>query len=126
MDKIKEYTANYQKAGGRQSFADYYRARYDAVILDPALQRNVTFANHNLVIDGVFAEMHLVLCRNVLIYFDRTLQDRVLTLVRDSLCHQGFLCLGIKESLQFSQVKDDFVKVVPRERIYQYKKRRPP
>jgi chemotaxis protein methyltransferase CheR len=126
MEKIKEYTANYQKAGGRQSFADYYRARYDAVILDPALQRNVTFANHNLVTDGVFAEMHLVLCRNVLIYFDRTLQDQVLTLLRDSLCHQGFLCLGTKESLQFSQVKDDFVEVVPRERIYQYKKKRPP
>jgi chemotaxis protein methyltransferase CheR len=126
MEKIKEYTANYQKAGGKRSFAEYYHARYDAVILDPTLQRNVTFASHNLVTDGAFAEMHLVLCRNVLIYFDRPLQDRVLTLLRDSLCHQGFLCLGTKESLQFSQVKDDFVEVVPRERIYQYKRRRLP
>jgi chemotaxis protein methyltransferase CheR len=123
LEKIKEYTANYQQAGGKRSFAEYYHAQYDAVILDPALQRNVTFASHNLVTDGVFAEMHLILCRNVLIYFDRVLQDRALTLLRDSLCYQGFLCLGTKESLQFSQVKDDFVEVVPRERIYQYKRR---
>jgi len=118
-DKIREYTANYQKAGGKCSFADYYHARYDAVILDPALATNITFANHNLVTDGVFAEMHLILCRNVLIYFDRTLQDRVLGLLRDSLCRRGFLCLGRKESLQLSTIRDDFVEVAPQERIYQ-------
>jgi chemotaxis protein methyltransferase CheR len=120
-DRIQEYTANYQKAGGKRSFANYYRAHYDAVILDPALADNVTFASHNLVTDGVFAEMHLILCRNVLIYFDRTLQGRVLSLLRQSLCRRGFLCLGTKESLQFSPVRDDFYEVVPQQRIYQEK-----
>jgi chemotaxis protein methyltransferase CheR len=124
LEKIKEYTANYQKAGGKRSLPDYYHARYNAVILTPALQKNVTFANHNLVTDGIFAEMHLILCRNVLIYFDRTLQDRALSLLRDSLCYQGFLCLGLKESLQFSEVKDDFTEVQRKEKIYQYKGRR--
>jgi chemotaxis protein methyltransferase CheR len=121
LDKIQQYTANYQQAGGAHSFADYYRARYDAVILDPALAANVTFASHNLVTDGVFAEMHLILCRNVLIYFDRTLQGHVLALLRNSLRRRGFLCLGSKESLEFSPVHEDFIQVVPQEPIYREK-----
>jgi chemotaxis protein methyltransferase CheR len=121
LDRIQEYTSNYQKSGGRRPFSDYYHARYDSVILDASLAANVTFASHNLVTDGVFAEMHLILCRNVLIYFDRSLQDRVLTLLRTSLCRRGFLCLGHKESLHFSAVKDEFDQVVPPEQIYQEK-----
>ena len=122
LERIQEYSRNYQKAGGRKSLADYYRAQYQSVIIDASLQENVTFANHNLATDGVFSEMHLILCRNVLIYFDRTLQNRVLAIFRDSLCYNGFLCMGSKESLQFSSVRDDFVKFAAKEKIYQSKK----
>jgi chemotaxis protein methyltransferase CheR len=121
LDHIQAYTNNYQKAGGKGSLADYYTARYKAAIFKPALQRHVTFANHNLVTDGVFAEMQLILCRNVLIYFNRSLQNRVLTLFRDSLCYRGFLCLGHRESLEFSDVHSMFDLVGPKERIYQVK-----
>ena len=121
MENIKGYTLNYQKAGGKRSLSEYYHAQYDSVIFDQALQRNVIFTNHNLVTDGVFAEMHLILCRNVLIYFDKALQNRVLTLFRDSLCHNGFLALGAKESLLVSSVRDQFVESERNEKIYQYK-----
>ncbi len=121
LEKIQEYSANYQAAGGKKALSDYYQTQYEAVLLDASLQKRITFANHNLVTDSVFAEMHLILCRNVLIYFDRTLQARVLSLFRDSLCHQGFLCLGNKETLRFSEIADDFVEIVQRERIYQHK-----
>ena len=124
VGKMAEYTANYHKAGGGRSFSSYYHAQMDSAILDSELQKQVTFANHNLATDGVFAEMHLILCRNVLIYFDRTLQDKVLSLFRDSLCYQGILCLGQKESLQFSEVRRDFVDMVPQEKIFQYKSRK--
>ena len=107
LERIKEYSINYQKAGGKQSLADYYRAQYQSVIMDTALQQNITFANHNLATDGVFGEMHLILCRNVLIYFDRDLQSRVLSLFQNSLPYNGFLCLGSKETIHFSKVKKD-------------------
>jgi chemotaxis protein methyltransferase CheR len=121
MEKMKEYSVSYQKAGGKRSLSDYYHAQYDAVIFDAALQDNVTFANHNLATDGVFSEMHLILCRNVLIYFDRTLQNRVLTIFRDSLRYNGFLCLGSKETLDFSEVRDVFSEFLRNERVYQHK-----
>jgi chemotaxis protein methyltransferase CheR len=121
LDRIKEYSVNYQKAGGQKSLADYYRARYHSIILDTSLLDNITFANHNLATDGVFAEMHLILCRNVLIYFDRNLQNRVLSIFRDSLCYNGFLCLGSKETIQFSTVQPNFVEFAAKERIYQCK-----
>lgn len=122
LERIKEYSLNYQRAGGQRSLADYYRASYQSVILDASLQDNITFANHNLATDGVFSEMHLILCRNVLIYFDRTLQNRVLAVFRDSLCYNGFLGLGGKETLRLSDVQGDFVKFAAREKIYQCKK----
>ena len=122
LERIKEYSLNYQKAGGQKSLADYYRARYQSIIMDASLQDNITFANHNLATDGVFSEMHLILCRNVLIYFDRTLQSRVLSVFRDSLCYNGFLCLGSKETVRFSNVREDFVEFAAKERIYQCKK----
>jgi chemotaxis protein methyltransferase CheR len=119
LKDMQQYTANYQNAGGRSSFADYYHAQYRSAIMDQALKANVTFANHNLVTDGVFSEVHLVFCRNVLIYFDRTLQNRVLGLMADSLCHGGFLCLGTKETLDFSDVREQFRVVDAGARIYQ-------
>jgi chemotaxis protein methyltransferase CheR len=122
LERIKEYTINYQKAGGKHSLADYYRAQYQSVIIDVSLQENITFANHNLATDSVFGEMHLILCRNVLIYFDRPLQDQVLSLFRDSLLYNGFLCLGSKETIHFSKVKKDFIEFGSKEKIYQCKK----
>lgn len=98
----RQYTENYLAAGGRRSLSDYYHARYDFMKLDERLRRRVTFANHNLVCDGVFCEAHLILCRNVLIYFADDLQDRVLGLFRDSLVRGGFLCLGNRESISFA------------------------
>ncbi|MBI4720005.1 MAG: protein-glutamate O-methyltransferase CheR, partial [Chitinivibrionia bacterium] len=116
IENMKQFTQNYQLSCGARSLSDYYHAKYGAIIIDQALRRNITFANHNLATDGVFTEAHLILCRNVLIYFDKYLQNRVLTLFRDSLVRGGFLCLGTKESIQFSEVRDDFRTVDERSR----------
>lgn len=119
VEKIQEYTRNYQQAGGRGSFADYYHAKYGVAKMDESLKANVTFANHSLVDDGVFAQMHLIVCRNVFIYFEKALQNHVLNLFFDSLCEDGFLCLGNSESIAFSDFAQDFVEVVKNEKIYQ-------
>ncbi|MEW6382087.1 MAG: protein-glutamate O-methyltransferase CheR [bacterium] len=118
VEQIRQSTSNYQQAGGTGSFAEYYYAQYNSVIMDKSLKKNIVFAGHNLATDSVFGEMHLIFCRNVLIYFDRELQNRVLTLLRDSLIHGGFLCLGIKEDLRFSGVAGNFSAVGSNERIY--------
>ena len=89
--------------------------------MDKSLKKKIVFANHNLVTDGVFREMNLILCRNVLIYFDKTLQNRVIRLFRDSLCHHCFLCLGSKESLRFTEYEDGFEEISGTEKIYQKK-----
>lgn len=123
VDRIKEYTANYQQAGGVESFGDYYLAHHGAVIMDRSLKKNVVFAAHNLASDAVFGEMNVVVCRNVLIYFNRELQDRALALFRDSLSERGFLCLGTKESLYFSQCEDDFETFVPSQKIFRKRRR---
>ncbi len=115
---IQQYTFNYQKAGGRQSFADYYHAEYQSAILSPAIKANLTFAHHNLVTDDVFSETQLVFCRNVLIYFDRALQNRVLKIFASSLARGGFLCLGSKEALEYSDVADQFTVVDAAQKIY--------
>lgn len=119
LEHIRQSTANYQQAGGTLSFSEYYHAQYGAVAIHPSLKKNLTFANHNLVTDGVFGEMHVILCRNVLIYFDKTLQNRVLKLFTDSLVHGGYLCLGSKESLRFLDVQDHFKAIDEKGRIYQ-------
>lgn len=124
LENVKEFTSNYQKAGGLNSFSEYYHAQYGAVAIDPSLKKNITFANHNLAIDSVFSEMHLILCRNVLIYFSKPLQDRVLRLFSESLVPNGFLCLGSKENIVFSEVADHFKPFNEKLRIYQ-KKRQP-
>lgn len=123
MDLVRDYTANYQKAGGKRSLSDYYTADYDHVVIKRSLKEQVLFSSHNLVTDGVFGEMNVIFCRNVLIYFNRELQSRVLKLFRDSLCPGGFLCLGSKENLKFSEVANDFEVVAEREKIYRKKRR---
>jgi chemotaxis protein methyltransferase CheR len=112
------YSQNYLAAGGQRSLSDYYHARYDFIKLDQHLQRNVTFLNHNLASDGVFCEAHLVVCRNVLIYFSDALQERALKLMRDSLVRQGFLCLGNRESLDHAPSRRDFVPIDASARVY--------
>ena len=122
IGNMKEYTQNYKKAGGLSSFADYYTARYDYAIMENSLKENIVFADHNLATDGVFGEMNIIFCRNVLIYFTRELQDRVMGIFRDSLCEGGFLCLGSKESIRFSECSHDFEDMVLGEKIYRKKK----
>ena len=121
IDRIQDYTYNYQKAGGMESFADYYTAKYESAIINNALKKNVVFADHNLTTDRVFGEMNLIMCRNVLIYFNAELQNRVFGLFYDSLCSNGFLCLGSKESLKFSKYADEFEVVANIEKIYRKK-----
>ena len=99
---LRQYTENYQRAGGKRSFADYYTAAYDSAIMDKSLKENVTFADHSLATDSVFSETQLISCRNVLIYFNKPLQDRAFGLFHESLCHRGFLGLGSKETVEFS------------------------
>jgi chemotaxis protein methyltransferase CheR len=118
VDEVREYTANYQQSGGSHSFSEYYTVGYEQVTITPPLRDRVLFSAHNLATDGVFAEMNIVFCRNVLIYFNRELQNRVIRLFYDSLCPGGFLCLGTKESLRFSEYADKFEVVAEKERIY--------
>jgi len=116
--KLQEATRNYQQAGGKRSFSEYYHARYEAAVMAASLKERIVFSNHNLAMDAVFGEMHLVFCRNVLIYFNRDLQNRALGLFTDSLVHGGFLCLGTKETLRFSAVYDCYEIVDNKARIY--------
>ena len=118
MAAVRQHTANYQAAGGKRAFSDYYSAAYNAARFDPDLMRNVTFADHSLATDTVFSETHFISCRNVLIYFNRALQNRALGLFHDSLCHRGFLGLGSKESLEFSHYAERFDPVARKERIF--------
>ena len=118
LDQVRDFTTSYQNAGGRRSLSDYYHARYDSAVLRTSLKKSITFANHNLAVDHSFGEMHLVMCRNVLIYFNKELQSRVLRIMAESLVHGGFLCLGSKESLDHSSVASDFEEVDAQAKIY--------
>ena len=118
MESVRAYTENYQRAGGQQAFSKYYTAAYGNAIFDSTLRENVTFADHSLATDSVFSETQLVSCRNVLIYFNKKLQDRAFGLFRESLCHRGFLVLGSKETLDFSAFSANFETLARRERIY--------
>jgi chemotaxis protein methyltransferase CheR len=120
-DKMKAFTKNYQQAGGNASFAHYYHASYESAAMDGALKKRVTFANHNLVTDEVFGEMHVIFCRNVLIYFNKDLQGRALRIFTDSLVRGGFLCLGNKEDLQFTAVRNEYDVVDEKARIFRKK-----
>lgn len=121
ITQIKEYTYNYQMSGGRTAFSDYYKAKYDFALLDKELKQRIIFAEHNLVNDSVFGEMQMIVCRNVLIYFNRSLQSHVLKLFYESLCSGGFLCLGSKECLQFTELRDYFEPIVESDRIFRKK-----
>ncbi|MFT6285632.1 MAG: chemotaxis protein methyltransferase CheR [Alcanivorax sp.] len=115
---INGYADNYIKAGGKSSFSDYYRIAYDSARMVKALRERITFANHNLMSDGVFAEMNLVMCRNVIIYFDRNLKNRSLKLFSDSLVPRGFLVLGSQESIHSSDCNHEYESIESKERIY--------
>jgi chemotaxis protein methyltransferase CheR len=118
ISSMKSYTENYQKAGGRKSFSDYYIAKYDSAMLDKSLRKNIVFSSHNLTADKSFNEFQLILCRNVLIYFNQNLQNRVINLFYESLCPFGFLALGNKESLLFAEKRKFFTDIDRREKIY--------
>jgi chemotaxis protein methyltransferase CheR len=120
-NNIQKYIKNYNEVNGEASFSNYYHANYGHAKLVDSLKENVTFANHNLVSDGVFGEMHLIICRNVLIYFNKELQNRVLKIFSESLIHRGFLCLGSKESIDFLKEKSTFENVNRTQRIFRKK-----
>ncbi|HSI11992.1 MAG TPA: CheR family methyltransferase [Chthoniobacter sp.] len=119
LDRIAQFTENHRRSGGKSSLSDYYTAAYGNAAFDKTLRQRAVFSDHSLASDAVFAEVHLVCCRNVLIYFDRELQDRSLRLFKDSLVRKGFLGLGAKESLHFSAYRNDFTEFLRDERIYQ-------
>jgi len=118
LDLMQKYTQNYQQAGGTRSFSEYYTAAYEHAIFRPSLRDHVVFARHNLVTDGPFNEFNLILCRNVMIYFNRPLQDRVHALLRDSLATFGVLGLGAKESLSLSPEAAAFEELPAGHRLY--------
>ncbi|HYD79534.1 MAG TPA: protein-glutamate O-methyltransferase CheR [Paucimonas sp.] len=118
MAKMQGFTRNYQKSGGQQSFSDYYTARYEHALLSPSLKESIVFSSHNLAVDGAFGEMHMILCRNVMIYFKPALKERCFQLFDNSIVPGGFLCLGQKERLDESKLGERYHEAVPRTRIY--------
>lgn len=118
LELMQRCTQNYIQAGGMRSFSEYYTAAYDNAILTPALREQVVFAKHNLVTDAPFNEFNLILCRNVLIYFNRMLQDRVHRLLYDSLANFGVLGLGARETLSLTPLENRYEEVVAPHRLY--------
>jgi chemotaxis protein methyltransferase CheR len=119
VERIAGFTANHHRSGARTSLSDYYSAAYGRAVFSKLLKDHIVFADHSLATDTVFAEVQLVSCRNVLIYFDRALQDRALGLFREALCRHGFLGLGAKESTRFSSQAGAFLDFVPADKIFQ-------
>lgn len=115
---MKAYTQNYQASGGTSSFSTYYKANYNSVMFDKSLKQNMVFSSHNLAVDKAFNEFQLIICRNVMIYFNQQLQNRVINLFYESLCTFGFLCLGNKESLLFSDKRKNFDEIDSKQKIY--------
>ncbi len=120
-EMIKRYTVNYQLSGGKESLSSYYTSNYGNVIMNQSLKKNIVWANHNLVTDSVFAEVHLILCRNVLIYFDKDLQKKVQKLFYDSLINGGILCLGAKEGLRFTDFYEEYKDIDKKQKIFKKK-----
>jgi chemotaxis protein methyltransferase CheR len=118
---IKEYTINYQLSGGKESLSTYYTSNYGHVIMNQSLKKNIVWANHNLVTDSVFAEVNLILCRNVLIYFEKDLQNKVQKLFFNSLINGRILCLGSKESLRFTDFCEEYQEVDKKQKIFKKK-----
>jgi chemotaxis protein methyltransferase CheR len=119
--EIEQYEKNYQLSGGAGKLSDYYKSRYGSVIFDKNLSSRIVFADHNLVTDNVFAEVNLILCRNVMIYFEKSLQDHVIGLFYKSLVPGGILCLGTKESIKFSGHENLFDVVDEKQKIFKKK-----
>ena len=119
LQRIALFTRNHRLSGGTGSLSEYYNAAYGAACFDKTLRRRTVFSDHSLASDSVFAELHLVSCRNVLIYFDRPLQDRAVGLFKDALVRNGFLGIGARESLRFNAHATAFREFLPVERIYQ-------
>jgi chemotaxis protein methyltransferase CheR len=118
LDSMKQYIVNYREAGGRGALSDYYTGAYGSALFRPALRDNIIFSQHNLAMDSSFNEFHVILCRNVMIYFSRRLQDRVHSLFYDSLSVFGVLGMGSKESLQFTPHERDFEQLEPGVRLF--------
>jgi len=118
LASMQEYTLNYIRAGGKYHFSDYYTAHYDNVIFHPSLKANVVFSEHNLVTDGSFNEFHVVLCRNVMIYFNKALQQRVHKLIYESLSMFGVLGLGNKETLRYTAQESCYEALDNKDRLY--------
>ena len=119
LERMKLFSENYQKAGGHSSLSDYYMANYNAATFSKSLRERVVFSDHSLVTDAVFGEMHFISCRNVMIYFNRDLQNHAVSLFKDSLTRGGFLGLGTKESLRFTTSAPYFKEFSAVDRIYQ-------
>lgn len=115
---IREYTLNYYRSGGKEEFSSYYTNDNENVIMNKDLRKNIVWANHNLVTDSVFSTVHLILCRNVLIYFNKVLQNKVQHLFFESLIEGGFLCLGNKESLKFSDLSAKYLVLDNKQKIF--------
>ncbi|MEC5388225.1 protein-glutamate O-methyltransferase CheR [Uliginosibacterium sp. H3] len=119
LERIAGFTENHRQSGARSSLSDYYTAAYGRAVFDKSLKKHIVFSDHSLATDSVFAEMQLVSCRNVLIYFNRELQNRAIGLFHEALCRKGFLGIGSKESLRFSSHAEAFDELVRQERIFQ-------
>jgi chemotaxis protein methyltransferase CheR len=119
IDRMVAFTENHRRTGSNTSLSEFYTAAYSQAVFSKSLKDHIVFSDHSLATDTVFAEVQLVSCRNVLIYFERTLQDRALGLFRDALCRKGFLGLGAKESLRFSSEVEAFDTVSGEHRIFQ-------
>ena len=119
IERAPEFSRSYQLAGGRRSLSDYFTAAYDKMVFDRRLREGVVFSDHSLATDNVFAEVHLVTCRNVLIYFDQSLKDRALGLFHASLVRRGFLGLGSKENLRSSLHRDSFTEIDRENRLFE-------
>jgi chemotaxis protein methyltransferase CheR len=117
-EAMQKYTHNYIQAGGDRSFSEYYTARYEFALMRPSLRENIVFSQHNLVSDGAFNEFNVVLCRNVMIYFNRGLQERTHALILDSLTMFGILGLGSKETLRFLPQEKCYEQFEPGEKLY--------
>ena len=118
LERMQEYTDNYMRAGGKRSFSEYYTAKYGGALFDQSLTKNVVFSQHNLVTDRSFSEFNVILCRNVLIYFDKTLQSKVHSLFYDSLAMFGVLVLGSKETPRFMAHEECYEQIAPPEKIF--------
>ena len=118
ISQMQRFTRNYQASGGKASFAEYYTARYERAILFADLRKDIVFAPHNLAVDAEFGEMNMVLCRNVMIYFKSALKERCLRLFDSSLLPGGFLCLGLKETLEGRVQGQRYEELQPALRIY--------